>query len=283
MPVAKSKPFRNKNPLVSSVIAAYNEELHLEDCVKSLLNQSYEKIEIIVVENGESKDKTYEIAKSYAQKYKNVKAYSLPGKQRGPGNAWNFGIKKARGEIVHIVGADLRYGPKYIGQGIQPILNGETVGLVHKQEICNNIKNLWARAFFYKRDSEHAPGLSRVFTLVRKDYIIKKLFNSELGYADDQTIYRAEGTEFPTFDLEVYHTNPASLKDTWDHSRWVGRSISRPWLVLAILPFFLLYALYKTIRHLTKDFYLPFIFFLPFYYSIRYFAYLLEAVKKLFS
>lgn len=269
-----------KNPLVSAVIAAYKEELHLAGCVESLLKQSYDNFEIIIVENGESSDKTYEVALNYQKKYpRKIRAFSLPGKQKGPGNAWNFGTKKAKGEIVMICGADLRYGKNYVENGIIPIIKGETVGLVHKEEVCNNANNLWARAFFYKRKSEHKDNLSKVFSLINKDYLLKRPFNSALGYADDQTIYRTEGTEFPCIDLEVYHTNPASLEDTWEHSLWVGNSI-KPWPIILTLPIFPLYSIYKTLMHLKIDFYIPFIFFLPIYYTIRYFAYLNSAFRK---
>jgi len=282
MPIVKGKKIFG-NPKVSAVIAAYNEELHLGACVESLLKQSYKNFEIIIVENGGSKDKTLEIAKRYEKEYKNVRAFSLPGKQKGPGNAWGFGTKMARGKIIMICGADLRYGKDYVKNGIKRIMNGETVGLVHKEEICNNTKNLWARAFFYRRLSADTNGLSHVFSLVRRDYLIKRPYNSELGYADDQTIYMAEGSEFPVEELEIYHTNPASLSDTWDHSKWVGKSIKNKKIVVAILPLFPLYAIYKSLKHLIKeDFYVPFILFLPIYYSVRYFAYLSVAVRYLF-
>lgn len=268
-------------PEVTAIIAAHNEELHIADCIDFLLNQSYKKLKIFVVENGESRDKTYKIANEYEKKYPTkVKAYTIPGKQKGPGNAWNFGIKKAKSEIVMICGADLKYGKEYVANGILPIVEGKTVGLVHKEEVCNNIKNLWARAFFYKRHSAHKDNLSRVFSLVRRDFVLKRPFDSTLGYADDQTIYRKEGIEFPVFDLEVYHTNPASFKDTWEHSIWVGKSI-KPWPIILMLPVFPIYSIYKTIKHLKTDFYIPFILFLPIYYSIRYFAYLTDAFNKI--
>lgn len=273
----------SKNPKVSAVIAAYKEEIHLEGCVESLLKQSYKNFEIIIVENGESSDKTYEIALNYQKKYPDkIRAFSLPGKQKGPGNAWNFGTKKAKGEIIMTCGADLRYGKDYVKKGIIPIIQGKSVGIVHKEEICNNIHNLWARAFFYKRQSMHENNLSRVFSLIRRDYLLKIPFNSELGYADDQTIYRTKGTEFPCIDLEVYHTNPASFQDNWEHSVWVGNSI-KPSKIILMFPIFPLYALYKTVTHLRNDFYLPFVLFLPFYYTIRYFAYLTSAIRRIIS
>ncbi len=56
-----------KNPLVSVTITTKNEEKNIENCLKSILEQSYKNIEIIVVDNN-STDKTKEIALKYTQK-----------------------------------------------------------------------------------------------------------------------------------------------------------------------------------------------------------------------
>ena len=272
----------NTKPFISSVVAAHNEEIHLSKCIDSLLNQTYQSHEIIIVENGNSSDKTFAIAKSYASRYPHkIRAFSLKGKQRGPGNAWNFGTRVAKGSLIHIVGADLRYSKKYLAKGASFLMKSKEYGLVHSVEVCDNASNWWARAFFLKRNSEYKPGRSRVFSLIKRKFLLKRPFNSGLGYADDQTIFLTKGIDFPTFSLTVTHTNPASFQDTWGHSRWVGRSITYPQLIIFIFPLFPLYAIYKTLKHLSVDFFLPFLFFLPFYYSIRYFAYFYESVKKI--
>lgn len=280
MPIKKGIKFKGK-PLVSAVIAAHNEELHIANCINSLLAQTYKNIEVIAVENGESKDQTFNIAKSLEKEHKNVRAFSIPGKQKGPGNAWTFGIKKAKGKIILVCGSDYVYRDDYVENGIKELSKGNSIGILHKEETCNNIHNLWARAFFYKRATVDERGIGKVFTLIPRDYIIKRPYDSELGYADDQTVFRKEGTEFQGVDLVIYHTNPSSFSDTWDHSKWVGRSMNHPYSIILVLPVFPLYSLYKTIIHLKKDFYPPFIFFLPFYYSIRYFAYFIEAFNKI--
>ncbi len=283
MALVPIKRLKNKTPWVTAIIAAHNEELHLADCIESLLNQNYKKLEIFIVENGDSKDKTLHIAQTYQKKYPSrVKAFTIKGKQKGPGSAWNYGVTQANGEIVMICGADLRYGKEYISKGIGPIVTGKSVGIIHLEERCNNTLNLWARAFFYKRSSAYRNNTSRVFSLIERSYVKARPFNSALGYSDDQTIYLSEGTEFQCIDLEVYHTNPASFKDTWDHSLWVGQSIHKPWQLITIIPGFPIYAFYKTITHLKIDFYAPFIFFLPYYYSVRYWAYTIEAFKEIF-
>ncbi|MBU4299200.1 glycosyltransferase [Patescibacteria group bacterium] len=64
-------------PLVSVVITTKNEEKNIENCLKSILNQTYprDKIEIIVVDNNSS-DRTKEIVQTFKQS--TLKPYKLP-------------------------------------------------------------------------------------------------------------------------------------------------------------------------------------------------------------
>ena len=55
----------NNQPLVSIIIASYNCEHYIERCINSLLNQTYDNIEIIVCDDM-STDKSYDILESYS-------------------------------------------------------------------------------------------------------------------------------------------------------------------------------------------------------------------------
>ena len=57
-----------KNPLVSVIVPCYNHEKYIEECILSIINQTYENIEIIVVDDG-SKDKSAEILEQLSKKY----------------------------------------------------------------------------------------------------------------------------------------------------------------------------------------------------------------------
>jgi len=97
-------PKIKKYPSVCIVIPAHNEEKSIAGTIKSALEIDYpkNKIEIIVVENGSSVDKTYEIAKKYENE--RVKVISL--KKGGKGNAMNHVIKKIKSEIFISMDAD---------------------------------------------------------------------------------------------------------------------------------------------------------------------------------
>jgi len=90
---------------VTIIIPAYNEEAGIVRTIKSALEIDYprSKKEIIVVDDG-SKDKTYELALRYKSKKNNVRVFTK--KNGGKASALNFGIEKARGEIIITMDAD---------------------------------------------------------------------------------------------------------------------------------------------------------------------------------
>lgn len=91
------------NPLVSIIIPVYNVEDFVEKCLESAYLQSYENIELIVVDDG-STDKSSVICDDFAKNKKNVKVFH--NKNGGLSFARNFGIKKASGELIALVDSD---------------------------------------------------------------------------------------------------------------------------------------------------------------------------------
>lgn len=89
--------------LVSVVIPVWNVEKYVEKCVRSVMRQSYENLEILVVDDG-SPDGSAEICEKLAKEDARVKV--LHKKNGGLSDARNFGIKKARGEWVALVDGD---------------------------------------------------------------------------------------------------------------------------------------------------------------------------------
>ena len=91
-------------PLVSIIVPCYNEELVLNNCVRSLLKQDYPNFEIIVVNDGSS-DATKIIGRKLAKEYpKKLRFYSK--QNGGKASTLNYGIKRASGEIVVCMDAD---------------------------------------------------------------------------------------------------------------------------------------------------------------------------------
>ncbi len=89
--------------LVSIIIPVYNTEEYLPACLESLVTQTCQKIEIILVNDG-STDNSLSICEEYASKYPFIKVYSQ--ENAGQGSARNLGISKCSGEYVTFVDSD---------------------------------------------------------------------------------------------------------------------------------------------------------------------------------
>ena len=94
-----------KNPsLISVIVPVYNVENYLAKCLDSLVNQSYENIEILVVNDG-STDDSEKIMKEYVQKFpEKIKAFHK--ENGGLSDARNFGIDRATGDYLGFVDSD---------------------------------------------------------------------------------------------------------------------------------------------------------------------------------
>lgn len=99
--------------LVTIITVAYNSEKTIAEAMESVLNQSYENIEYIVVD-GASKDKTMEVVRSFQQVFderpgRSLTVISEPDK--GMYDALNKGARMAHGEIVGQINSDDWYEP----------------------------------------------------------------------------------------------------------------------------------------------------------------------------
>ena len=86
---------------ISIIIPAYNAEKYINKCLDSIVNQTKEELEIIVINDG-STDKTEEKVKEYQDK--RIKYYK--NKNQGIGKTRNFGIEKATGKYIMFIDSD---------------------------------------------------------------------------------------------------------------------------------------------------------------------------------
>lgn len=90
-------------PEISIVIPVYNAEMYISECLESILHQSYQNFEIILINDG-SKDASAQICKQYVQKSDRIKL--IEQDNRGVSAARNVGKKQATGKYVLFVDAD---------------------------------------------------------------------------------------------------------------------------------------------------------------------------------
>jgi len=116
---------KGKSPSVSVVIPAYNYGPFLGEAIESALAQTYQPLEVIVIDDG-STDNTPEVAASYGSRIRFVRT---PNK--GVSAARNAGIEISKGDLIAFVDADDRWLPNKLEIQIPHFLSDPAVGLVH--------------------------------------------------------------------------------------------------------------------------------------------------------
>lgn len=90
-----------ENELVSIIVPNYNGEEYIEKCLKKLLDQTYQNVEIVLVDDG-STDNSKEII----EKFEDKRIKKLYIEHNGVSNARNIGIKNAKGKYLMFLDAD---------------------------------------------------------------------------------------------------------------------------------------------------------------------------------
>ena len=96
-----------KNKLVSVIIANYNNQIYLEQCLNSVLAQTYENIEIVVVDDC-STDNSLDLLRKYEEKYPQIKVF-VNEKNSGVTKTRMNAIAKAAGDYITTLDADDYY------------------------------------------------------------------------------------------------------------------------------------------------------------------------------
>ncbi len=126
------------NDFVSFIVPCYNEEVTLRNCIESLVTQTYDKFEIIIVDDG-STDRTLDVARSLLH-YEKVVVLSKPN--GGKASALNYGIKHSRGNIVVCVDADSIFLKDTLEKLLEPFSNPKVAAVAGNVKVANRNKVL---------------------------------------------------------------------------------------------------------------------------------------------
>lgn len=125
-------------PLISVVVPCYNQAQYLNECLQSVLEQTYQNWECIIVNDG-SPDNTEEVVKKWTEKDARFKY--LKKENGGLSSARNVGIKAAKGEWILPLDADDKIGDRYLELAQQEF---EDADLVYaKSSFFGNLNKAW--------------------------------------------------------------------------------------------------------------------------------------------
>lgn len=213
---------------VSVIVSVFNEESVIQNCINSLLTQSFNNIEIIVIDDG-STDKTLEKIKEL--KSETIKV--LTQTHKGPGAARNKGAENSKGDILVFVDADMEFDKDFIKKLIEPIGRENTIGTFSKEEYLLNKDNIWAKFWninlgrnTLKMHPDNYPDTQKVFrAILKKDFDCVHGFDTKIGYTDDWSLSRKLNVEAISAPGAIYyHKNPESLNEVWIQARWYGKN-----------------------------------------------------------
>ncbi len=114
-----------KQPLVSVIIPCYNQGKFLRDALESVTQQTYQDLEIIVVNDG-SHDDTAEVAKSFGERVSYVYQENA-----GQGAARNTGASRAKGDLLQFLDSDDLLAPDHIELHVQAFLTHPEVSVFY--------------------------------------------------------------------------------------------------------------------------------------------------------
>jgi len=207
-------------PLVSIVIPVYNQEKYIKACVESVLEQDYENLEIIVVDDG-STDATPAILKEFGKKIKYIRQ-----ENRGPACALNCGIRLARGEFVGWLGSDDMYLPGKIKHQIQKFQENNFLALIYTDYIIIDSEGKELRVS--QCPSLPPEQLSKVLLVANfingSTVLMRKKCHEKVGYYDENLKASMDGDMW--FRLLEYGYKFGHIPVPYVKYRWHPANIS---------------------------------------------------------
>jgi len=207
-------------PLVSVIIPTKNSEATIEKCLKSINNQTYANIEILVVDNY-SMDKTREIAENFGTKF------YLKGPERSA--QVNFGVKMARGKYVYEVGSDFLVERSVIEECVQKC-DGEGFDAIAVHNTSDPAISFWSKVRKLERDCYRGDELN-----IAARFFVKSIFEGIGGF--DESLVASEDYDLHNRLLragykigrivaeEVHIGEPRSLLEVAKKHYYYGKTI----------------------------------------------------------
>jgi cellulose synthase/poly-beta-1,6-N-acetylglucosamine synthase-like glycosyltransferase len=164
-------------PKVSILVATYNTELTMDECLKAICELNYPKdlLEVIVVD-GCSTDRTLEIAGKYS-----VKVISAP--LNAPA-AYNYALKIVESEIIGFIDADAKVEKEWLNKLVAYLDDPKVAGVSGGIETWNK-ENVWARSIGYDLENRYARLKKSVVRIATMNLLMKKSVIEEVGGFDE--------------------------------------------------------------------------------------------------
>lgn len=168
---------------ISIIIPCYNVEKYVEKCIKSIMNQTYSELEVIVIDD-KSTDGTYDVLLKLKKEYNDRFILLQNEKNSGLAYTRNFGVKKATGKYIGFIDSDDYVAPDYYEVLAEKILNDKSDLVVNDIQLVdesgNNIGNVVKSCILDEVSKvsiiDNGLAASACNKLLRKDLLLKYPF-----------------------------------------------------------------------------------------------------------
>lgn len=113
---------------VSIILPTFNRANYLERSIESVINQTYQNWELLIVDDGSS-DNTFPLVKKYLNKFSNIRYFFH--QNRGAAYTMNIGMQNATGDFITFLGSDDEYLENHLQARIKFLLKNIEVDLLH--------------------------------------------------------------------------------------------------------------------------------------------------------
>ena len=187
--------------VVSILIPVFNRKIYIGDCIQSALDQTYQNIEIVVVDNA-SEDGTWEVCREYASRDSRVCVFRN-GTNIGPVLNWKRCFDKAQGLYGKILFSDDLMAPDYLEKTL-PFLQDSDVGFVFSSTEIGSTPGEGKVTCRWKPESGKYPS---------KTFIESSLFSGDVPVSPGAALFRMEDLRN---NLKLEISSP-SFDDFLDH------------------------------------------------------------------
>lgn len=193
-------------PLVSILIPSYNHEKYVDDCMKSILAQSYDNLEVIIIDDC-SQDKTYEKLLAWKERLqKKTQNVSIVRNEQNIGvtKTLNKMLRKCQGKYIKTIASDDFFLPNGICDMVDFFENHPECGLIFANGIIGN------RDTHYPVENEKEYALYYQMRPELTGNLIEKMYENNFIFAPGQMFSREVYVQIGGFDEEI------AIED-WDY------------------------------------------------------------------
>ena len=167
----------NEKPKVTIIVAAYNSQDTIEECLKSILALDYPTgyLEVIVMD-GESKDSTLRIAEQFPIKVVSIRL-NAPA-------AYNYAMKIASNPILGFIDADAKVETDWLKKLVPHLDESKVAGVSGSIETWNR-HNPWARSIGYELKTRYRRIGKYTGRIATMNLLLKKVVVDEVGGWDE--------------------------------------------------------------------------------------------------